>query len=376
MKSARPMIVAALVAGWSLALVPAVRAHVEFEASLDTVQATPRPAPYYALLDAAQEVPAPTVGSPSPTGTATLTLNADKTLTYTVTVHDLSGAAVAAHVHQGAAGVAGGVVVSLDQATLTGTTAALTDDQVTALNAGGLYVNVHTMANAGGEIRGQISRLAATATATFTLDQEAKTLAYTITPQGLSGTVLFAHLHQGAPGVAGGVKVPLDNSLTGTATLTDDVIATLLDGGLYANVHTTLNPGGEIRGQVEVDSTERCSCKTLTRKAFLACVHDKVKVLSKDDKKSAPVKALLRAVKLSACGKKKTPKKAIACCLPQTPAENIVVGKLCAAVPEAACPKKGGTSQGAGSTCLPDNPCSPPASPSGAFLDGLEGAAL
>ena len=35
-------------------------------------------------------------------------------------------------------------------------TATLKASQIKSLNAGGLYVNVHTKKNAGGEIRGQI----------------------------------------------------------------------------------------------------------------------------------------------------------------------------------------------------------------------------
>ena len=100
---------------------------------------------------------------------------------------------------------------------------------------------------------------------------------------------------------------------------------------------------------------------------------------AKEDKKSAEVKALKKNVARSSCGKKKGPKKAIACCLPQTPVENIVIGKVCAALTDKACTKKGGTSLGAGTSCFESlfgnpnpNPCSPPASPSGAFLDGLE----
>ena len=86
----------------------------------------------------------------------------------------------------------------------------------------------------------------------------------------------------------------------------------------------------------------------------------------------AAVKKLKKAIKLSSCGRAKVSKKSIACCLAQTPTENLVIGKLCAPLTAKACAKKGGTSLGTGTSCLPTNPCVPPASPSGAFLDGLQ----
>jgi hypothetical protein len=368
----RRMPVLTLVTALALAVTPAARAHVQLEATLTAAQETPTPALYTASLDAAQEVPAPTVGAPSPTGTAKFALNADNTLTYTVTAQNLSGAALAAHIHQGDPGVPGGILVSLDAATLTGTTTALTDDQVTTLKAGGLYVNIHTANNISGEIPGQITAIPTpSGTATFLFDQTAKTLEYTITPQNLSGAVVVVHLHQGAPGVAGSPLVTLDNSLAGTTAYPDSVINALFDGGMYVNIHTALNPGGEVRGQIAltVDESQLCDCTDQTRKAFLACVNGKIKALSKEDKKSAAVRALRRAAKASSCGKTKVPKKALACCLEQTPVENILTGRVCAALPAKACTKRGGTSLGVGSSCLPANPCTPPASPSGAFLD-------
>ena len=81
------------------------------------------------------------------------------------------------------------------------------------------------------------------------------------------------------------------------------------------------------------------------------------------------MKAIKRAAKLSACGRKKVGKRTIACCLPQTPTEDIVIGRFCAGVTEKACTKKGGTSLGTSVSCLPDNPCTPAASPSGAFVE-------
>jgi CHRD domain len=68
--------------------------------------------------------------------------------------------ATAAHIHMGAAGKNGPVIVPLtksgDTGWAVGAGAKLTDDQMKAFKAGDLYVNVHSAANPGGEIRGQL----------------------------------------------------------------------------------------------------------------------------------------------------------------------------------------------------------------------------
>lgn len=84
---------------------------------------------------------------------------ATKALTYTVTFEGLTGPALMAHIHGPAdPGANAGVVAPLSGTTspMTGSVT-LTDAQITELNAGKYYVNVHTGANRGGEIRGQIT---------------------------------------------------------------------------------------------------------------------------------------------------------------------------------------------------------------------------
>ncbi len=79
-------------------------------------------------------------------------------LTYNVTYENLSGPAAAAHIHGPAdPGANAPPVVPFPSAAspITGT-ATLTDAQAADLAAGKYYVNVHTAANRGGEIRGQI----------------------------------------------------------------------------------------------------------------------------------------------------------------------------------------------------------------------------
>jgi hypothetical protein len=104
------------------------------------------------------EVP-PTTGSGS--GTAKVTLDtATKQITYNVTYSGLSGPAAAAHIHCGAAaGANAGVAVPFKDAAspITGT-ATMTDAQIADLEAGKCYVNVHTAANKGGELRAQLAK--------------------------------------------------------------------------------------------------------------------------------------------------------------------------------------------------------------------------
>ncbi len=70
--------------------------------------------------------------------------------------------AVAAHIHDGAPGVNGGVAITLNQKGDDGWVvpkdSKLSSEQMAALKAGNLYVNVHSTAHPGGEIRGQLRR--------------------------------------------------------------------------------------------------------------------------------------------------------------------------------------------------------------------------
>jgi len=112
---------------------------------------------YKATLNGASEVPANTEKG---TGQATLDFDsATKVLTYTVTYSGLTGTATVAHIHGfAAAGAVAPPIIPFSnvQTSPIKGTATLNDAQVTALNSGMLYVNVHTAAHPGGEIRGQI----------------------------------------------------------------------------------------------------------------------------------------------------------------------------------------------------------------------------
>ena len=109
-------------------------------------------------MNGATEVPAKTTDGK---GTANATLDtATKMLTYDVEYSGLTGPATAAHFHGPAEpGANAPVVVPFPTpASPIKGTATLTDAQMADLMAGKWYANVHTAANPGGEIRGQMVR--------------------------------------------------------------------------------------------------------------------------------------------------------------------------------------------------------------------------
>jgi hypothetical protein len=102
-----------------------------------------------------QEVPAVKT---SASGGGTITINDDKSVSGSVTTTGVAG--TMAHIHNGAAGKNGPVIIPLtksgDGTWSVPAGAKLTDAQYAAFKAGDLYVNVHSAANKGGEIRGQL----------------------------------------------------------------------------------------------------------------------------------------------------------------------------------------------------------------------------
>ena len=112
-----------------------------------------------ATLNGKSEVPA---NASAGTGTADIDYDAaTKKLSWKLTYSGLSGPATAAHFHGPAeAGKNAGVAVAIPNAGTSPASgsATLTDAQAADLMAGKYYVNVHTAANPGGEIRGQVTK--------------------------------------------------------------------------------------------------------------------------------------------------------------------------------------------------------------------------
>ena len=139
--SPRSIMLASIALGASIALAG--------PASADKMKAT---------LDSASEVPANTSAGK---GTADIDFDpATKKLTWKLTYSGLTGPATMAHFHGPAeAGKNAGVAVPITPATSGSEgSATLTDAQAADLLAGKYYVNIHTEANKGGEIRGQLTK--------------------------------------------------------------------------------------------------------------------------------------------------------------------------------------------------------------------------
>lgn len=111
----------------------------------------------------------------------------------------------------------------------------------------------------------------AVGTAEVAVDTANREIAVTLRLFNLPTGTTAGHIHAGPRGVNGPVVIdfPIPTGRTGDLTLTfrvgagqfrarpeiginviDDIIQTIVGGGAYANIHTTTNAGGEIRGQL------------------------------------------------------------------------------------------------------------------------------
>lgn len=235
-----------------------------------------------AEMDSSNEVPKPSGDVESAHGTFTGTVTKSGSgadLRWSMQFSALTGSAVAAHIHTGKPGDAGPVAVPLCSPCTDpdAGTANLTAAQLTALQTGGTYVNIHTARNAAGEIRGQLGvvarftrtltpgrevpkpkgnvrRARGRFTGTVTKTGSAAELEWRLNFSRLTGRAIGAHLHQGAPGTTGRIVVPLcgpcRSGAQKTSRLRPSVVAALEDGLIYVNIHTRRNKKGEIRAQI------------------------------------------------------------------------------------------------------------------------------
>jgi hypothetical protein len=107
--------------------------------------------------------------------------------------------------------------------------------------------------------------------ATVVVDLKARTVTYTVNVFNLPSGVIASHIHAGANGTAGPIVVNFsvpttasnDFGFSGTVNESDfvmrpdqglrsgdDVFQMILGGNAYVNVHSQVNGGGEIRGQL------------------------------------------------------------------------------------------------------------------------------
>ncbi len=234
----------------------------------------------YALaLSGANQVPV--INTPG-RGAGYAVLWSDSTLRYHMTFSGLTGAVTNAHFHNGAVGVSGGVAQAISfmatDNTLSGSWK-LSPAAIDNLRGERYYVNVHTAANPGGEIRaqvrnpiGQFFSLAldgsdpsqpvttpATGSGWAVMNASRTQINYTFAYAQLSGRVTVAHFHYSKAGLRNPAPtqsiIVSDTSSSGYVTgswtgLTAAQADSLLSGSVYINLHTAANPAGEIRAQV------------------------------------------------------------------------------------------------------------------------------
>jgi hypothetical protein len=153
-------------------------------------------------------------------------------------------------------GAAEGANVTLHAGFLAPGSAGILDDAM-FVNANFLATSYQTMTLSALVV--DASPTPPTGTATFTLDEDGTTLNYDISVSDLSGPVIGAHFHNAAAGFVGPVVFSITGDVTqfgatatiqGSVALTPTQLAAVRAGEYYINVHTSLNPAGEIRGQV------------------------------------------------------------------------------------------------------------------------------
>jgi len=239
----------------------------------------------------------------------------NKSLAYTVTGSGLTSARII-DVHLGGSAVSNGTVLATLFTNPTDTALTETrivsgsistnavvgvslDSLVTLMKNGAAYVDVHSTARPSGLVRGQISRsgeeppgdrfvaaslagskerptpVVSTASGSATFEELPDgTVRFKVDVAGLTGATM-AHIHHAVADSAGPIAVTLFNSTTPTGPLTstlasgtfsssnivlpginlDSLLSLMRLGRTYVNVHTQLNPGGEIRAQIQPVST-------------------------------------------------------------------------------------------------------------------------
>ena len=247
-----------------------------------------------------ENIPTPVTTTAS--GRASVGLTAS-TIVVTLNTQGLSNA-ILAHIHVGPVGLDGPVILPLYDSSIDGPlaspfTKAVTsadlvpapgagivtfDDALQAIRAGNTYVNIHTAANPGGAIRGQVGAtelhsilngenevtpVSTTASGRASIGIASAAITVTLTTQDLTNATL-ANIYGGGIGADGAVIFRLfdsatDGSLpspfTKTLTSTDflpipgisdfSAARSAVQGGFtFINVHTASHPDGEIRGPI------------------------------------------------------------------------------------------------------------------------------
>ncbi len=223
-------------------------------------------------IDGPQEVPAS--GSANTAWGAYDIDTVANTLTYHIQIDQpFAGTETAAHIHGAAMhGANAGVLFSLGVGNVKTGVWNYPENVENAILNGQTYVNIHSTAFPGGEIRGQITRMAApldsqqevpavtdpdaAGAALIAVNYDSNNLSYYLRHANLSGAQTAAHIHGMAPAGANagvlhniGVGTPIRGTFNFAEAQQDDIVS----GLTYINVHSAMFPGGNIRGQVFVE---------------------------------------------------------------------------------------------------------------------------
>ena len=270
-----------------------------FTATLTGANVRPTPVITTATATASVNILEPAIGS------------SQRSLSFVVTVANVTSA-TSVHIHLGGAAVSNGATLVTLYTNPTDTAITATqlvsgtvsegslgtvslDSLATLMRVGAAYIDVHTTANPNGLIRGQLVKTgqqapsdvfaapqltgakerptpvvsAATGKATFEL-LTSTTMRFNVSVAGLTGAMM-AHIHTGVADSAGPIAVTLFTTATPTGPLTgtlasgsftstniqipgvsfDSLLTLMRRGRTYVNVHTVLNPAGEIRAQID-----------------------------------------------------------------------------------------------------------------------------
>jgi hypothetical protein len=199
---------------------------------------------------------------------------------YEVAVANI-GTPTASHIHRGAAGVNGPIIIPFTTPAGGSSSgcATVTPELMNeiAANPANFYVNVHNAEFPGGAVRGQLASSATPLPAlqaelsgsnenpaadpdgngrsAVRLDVEQTQVCYELTVANI-GTPTAAHIHRGASGVNGPIVVPFttpaSGSSSGCATVTPELFNEIAanPANFYVNVHNAEFPGGVVRGQL------------------------------------------------------------------------------------------------------------------------------
>jgi len=228
------------------------------------------PIRYIFALDEAQEVP---TTQSFANGCAVIELSSDGTALSVYIEHDVNNT-VSGHLHLAPPGVDGAIQFGFSDPS-SPVLEVWNIDTTNAKNLmnGQLYANIHSMAHSGGEIRGQVIRDSVVFTSMLDGAQANGGAGTGSTARGFGVYVLSAdqsqlsiyvehdlasptngHIHYGVPGVEGPPAFPFSSftsPIIETWNLDPDDVDSLLNNGLYVNLHTAAFPSGEIRGQLE-----------------------------------------------------------------------------------------------------------------------------